>query len=67
MICGDADIRTDSLELDACSCPDESGGYDCLDDGTQLPLGSILLVCLNGENKSFNDGFGLQVILNNRD
>jgi len=52
----------DSLES-LCSCS------ECVDTVTEetVPPGSILLVCLDGDEKTFKDNYGMQVILNNED
>ena len=47
-----------------CSCD-----RGCVDTVTEdsVPAGSILLVCLDGDNKTFKENYGMQVILNNND
>ena len=49
---------------------DESGnGTECVDTVTvdSVPPGAILLVCLDGDDKTFRENYGMQVILNNAD
>ena len=62
VICADDDIQT--AGSGECSCFN-----DCIDTVTadSVPLGAILLVCLDGDDKTFRENYGMQVILNNAD
>ncbi len=63
VLCADEAIRNEGLGSDPCSCS------ECVDTVTHesVPPGSILLVCLDGDNETFKNEFGMQVILNNAD
>ena len=63
VLCADAAIRNEGHGTDPCSCT------ECVDTVTEdsVPPGSILLVCLDGDNITFKDNYGMQVILNNAD
>ena len=61
ILCADDDIQT--AGSGECSCG------ECVDTVTaeNVPLGAILLVCLDGDDKTFGENYGMQVILNNAD
>ena len=61
--CADETIKVADFSAGGCSCD------TCVDIPTlDTPaLGSILLVCLDGDNLTYGEGFGMQVILNNAD
>ena len=58
VMCGDTNIGAVGGE---CSCA------SCLDTPAELPQGSAIMVCIDGDDATFNDEFSLQVVLNNAD